>query len=235
MKISNFGLGLGLMSAIFLAHGSHQASAALITFNLEDQVATYVSNAQGTPRPGALTSLSLTQGGITMTITRQGGTAFDLVSNSGVQINKPASWGLISLDPFVNSAIGTGWIFNFSQPVHGFSLELGDYGADSDTATLTGYAGADGTGLALASASADFLLNGDIPASGGFPIPVTGTINADGILSVVLVGQSPLIDFENSVFLDNFVVDTPEPTSLILLATGLIGLRLMRRRAAQSI
>src|SRR5689334_21775448 len=119
-SLLTFGLLLG--SAF-----SPNAQADVLTFDLEKQTATFISPpAMG--RTGVLTSLTIPNSGVTLTITRDKGSPFDIVSNTGNQAGKPASWGINSLDPFIEPS--NCWIFNLSQPVTAFSLQLGDYGED---------------------------------------------------------------------------------------------------------
>jgi hypothetical protein len=217
-----FPLLLSLAGA-FSAH-----AATIITFDLESSTATF-SSPPSSSRPGALTSLLLTNSGVSLTITRQNGTAFDLVSNTGDQSGKPASWGNISLDPFFDPS-NSGWIFTFSQPVFGFSVQLGDYGQDADTATLTAYSGPSGTGTNLASSLDNY-------STQALPVFDTASVAANGTMSVTLNGTSDSPGFNNSVFLDNIVLTmpssvttVPEPRAATLLLGGFVTLLLFGRR-----
>src|SRR5262245_41568658 len=84
------------------------AQAQPVTFDFESSTATYLVPPGGA-RPGALTNLSITQSGLTMTITREGAGRFDVLGNPGNSFNRPASWGTNSLDPFFSTA-GTAMI-----------------------------------------------------------------------------------------------------------------------------
>ena len=50
---------------------------------------------------GAFTSLTLTQGGLTMTLTREANGRFDIFNNSNDPI--PGAWGARSLAPFTSA------------------------------------------------------------------------------------------------------------------------------------
>lgn len=213
------GLALGLAIA---------ASGATFTFDFESETATAL------PRTGALTSLAMSQGGFTLTITREGAAApgqFDVVANvssqAGNQSGKPAGWGLNSLDPFVNVG-ASAFILNFSHAVNSFSVQFGDYAQDSDDVlSLTGY---DQAGLGGSIVDSDSVAYG----TSAFPTFATGTVAGPGILSVRMIGGGS--DFPNSVFYDNMVVDVdmrnevPEPGTYAMLAGGLLGLAFLRRR-----
>lgn len=202
------------------------AKADVVTFDLENQIATFISP-PALGRPGALTSLTITNSGVTLSITREGGSPFDIVSNTGNQASKPAGWGVNSLDPFIEPT--TPWIFDLSQPASAFSLELGDYGEDADTWTLQAFSGANGTGSLLASATGNYGLQ-------LFPAIDVPSVSAAGILSLKLSGGSDFAGFADSVFLDNIQVtapsSVPEPSAFILLATALFATTMLRRRVS---
>jgi hypothetical protein len=217
-SLMTFGLLLG--SAV-----CPYAKAGIVTFDLENQTATFISP-PALGRPGALTSLAITSLGLTLSITREGGSPFDIVSNTVNQAGKPAGWGVNSLDPFIDPT--TPWIFNLSQPATAFSLELGDYGEDADTWTLQAFSGANGTGSLLASATGDYGFQ-------AFPAINVPSVSAAGILSLKLIGGSDFPGFADSVFLDNIQVAAPtavpEPSAFMLLASALLGTAMLGKRA----
>jgi hypothetical protein len=199
-------------------------------FDFENQAATYVPPG---PRPGALPQLVLTESGLTITITLAG--RFDIVANVEPGQTKPASWGLRSLDPFVDNTPPAGpFVVDFSLPVFGFTVDAGDYGQDADTITVQAFSGTGGTGTLVGSSSAG--LPGG-PAV--FDFRTLTVAGIDPIRSVVLIGgETPGF---NSMFFDNFRValtPVPEPASATLLALGSLfllgeGWRRQRRRAGR--
>jgi hypothetical protein len=183
-------------------------------FDFESQSGTEVPS-------GALTSLSMTDAGLTMVITRQGGTAFDIVENINSQSGKPASWGRMSLTPFINSN-GGAFILDFSTGIDFFTVEAGDYGADSDTISIEAWSGLGGTGTLIATAAPTY-------GAAAFPTIATGGGTIPGTaLSIVLKGGSP--GFEDSLFWDNIqaTAAVPEPASFAILGIG--ALALLRRK-----
>jgi hypothetical protein len=203
------------------------AEGATFTFDFESETATAF------PRTGALTSLSMSQGGFTLTITREGTLApgqFDIVANVGGQAGKPASWGLNSLDPFFQVTSPTAFILNFSHAVNSFRVEVGDYGADTDDRlSLAGYSLADLGGVLVDSDSVFY-------GSTAFPGIVSGTLSGNGIRSVRMIGGGSGTLAPHSMFYDNLQVDVdirneiPEPATCAMLGGGLLGFTFLRRR-----
>jgi hypothetical protein len=169
---------------------------------------------------GGLTSLSLVDSGLTMSITRQAGSPFD-VYDTTVFNGPPASWGTRALDGFAGCS-SSQFIANFSAPITGFSLEFGDYGADSDLFTLSAYAGLNGTGPLLGTTTVNYAYN---------YFPTVGTASLTGLAgaqSVLFIGGSP--PCPNSLFYDNIIVSVPEPSPVTLVGLGLAGLLVARLR-----
>lgn len=172
---------------------------------------------------GALTSLTSSDGGLTITITRPG-SSFDV--NTGATLGLPdfgaPTFGTNSLSPFVNGddANPAPFVVDFSSAVDSFSLEFGDYGADTDDlVTLSLFAGAGGTGALLGTAT---FLYGDsaFPVIGSLALAGTGPA-----LSAVFAGGGA--DFPNSLYYDNFVATgafsgaIPEPATWAMLIGGI--------------
>jgi PEP-CTERM motif len=220
MKLTGSLMTFGLLLGSIVCPYAH---AETVKFDFENQTATFISP-PALGRPGALTSLTLTNSGWTLTVLRQGRIPFDIVSNTGNQAGKPAGWAIKSLDPFIEPTAP--WIFNLSLPATAFSLELGDYGEDVDTWTLQAFSGANGTGSLLASATGNYGLQ-------AFPTINIPSVNSAAILSLMLIGGSDAAGFPDSVFLDNIQVTAPslvpEPSTFLLLATVLFGTMLRKR------
>jgi PEP-CTERM motif len=212
MMIRNgFALALAIASVSACLAGT-RVNAGMVVYDFENQAAT--SNGGSTGHPGSLTSLSLTTSGLTMTLTRQGGTTFDVVDTTTGFVapqNFPASFGNRSLDPFSSETSSSAFVANFFSAVSSFSLQYGDFGGDSDVGTIQAFSGLNGTGTMLASAT-------DTYGAASLPSVIdTFGVTATGIESVVFIAGST--GFPNSVYYDNITVtpaSVPEPTSLLL-------------------
>lgn len=204
-----------LMSALTVAAFT-SANAQL--FDFEGEVATGSS-------AGGYTTLSMVSGAQTLTFTRAGGTAFDVVENTGSQTGKPASWGMNSLSPFFNVS-GGAFICDFAVGINSFSVDVGDYvPSDDDEVTLSAYSGAGGTGTFLGSITDS--IPGDSPTFDFRAISMSFG-GSPAAMSIVMSGGSA--NFPQSLFWDNISVSTvPEPTTFAVLGLGALALRRKRK------
>ena len=210
---------IGALTLMILG-GGLLSKAVAASYNFESQ-----------PTSSGLTSLSLTNSGLTMTLTRGRGVTFgifDLSSFAG-----PPSFGSRSLDPFSSGdfAAGNEFIADFSSAISSFSIDFGDYDADPDTFELIAWSGAGGTGLVIDSVSIPWAATNTFPGDVG-----TGTVSGAGIMSVTWTSHSA---FENSLYYDNISASGPagvpdSGTTVILLGLGILSLLLLRRTAHSS-
>ena len=113
--------------------------------------------------------------------------------------------------------------FSFATPVSAFGFILG--GSDSGPGTLSAY---DGIGNLLASFNTAF--NGPYQSYEG--IAAAGISYADWAPYAYPTGNN------DTVLIDDFsyqeAVPAPEPASMVLIATGLLGVAAMRRRVSRT-
>lgn len=133
--------------------------------------------------------------------------------------SNPLATGQALIDwnwPSGSNTVGTEILFSTS--VLSFSLEAGDFGGDDDSPlTITAY---DIGGNLVASDSASWSSN---------PPFSLLSVSAPGIRRVVFQSGGT---FANSIFIDNLTFAIPEPSTALLLMTGLLGLAVRQRRRA---
>lgn len=188
---------LRVASAVLLLFGSvlmaKQSVAQIATFNFESL---------DTTSGGALDSLTMTSGTVTMTITRGSGAHFDIFDLS--PYSGPPSWGARTLDPFQEGNFNPGrqFIADFANPICVFQIEFGDYDGDDDTFVLNAWSGPGGTGTLLDTYSSFYSINKTLPDDVG-----RGTVSG-GTASIKSVTWDSTGDYYNSLYYDNIVVKT---------------------------
>jgi hypothetical protein len=166
--------------------GNARAGIETFIFDFENQPAT---------AGGALTSLSLTKKGLSITIDRAGQT-FDVADLAGLKNSAPFGARSLAPTPMQNNLFNV----NFSRPVSRFSADFVDSTGESpDALALTAFSGQSGTGKNIGTVFATLPLNPD--ASLAFK---TLQISGSGIQSVEFIGGT--VHAPNSVFYDNFRV-----------------------------
>jgi len=151
---------------------------------------------------GALASLTLTSGTVTMTIIRNNGVHFDI--NDLLPSDGPPSWGMRSLDP--NQVGGYDpdlqFIADFASPICYFSIEFGDYDGDEDTLVLNAWSGPGGTGTLLDSVNVVWPEHYTFPDQIGRGA-VSGKTGSIRSVTFVSTGR-----YNNTVYYDNITVKT---------------------------
>lgn len=209
---------LCLASAAFSANGE-------VIFDFEDQAETGLGS-------GALTSLTMSSGDLSVTITRPGSpNQFDIYNPNDIgNPSFPDTWGSRSLSPWFSND-DTAFVATFDRGVQSISIDMGDFGQDPDELLLQAFTGVDGTGTMISFA--EFTL----PEGGTDFTQATlsvSSLSAD-IRSIRFIGGTESYDtsigtfsIPNSVYYDNLTVVVPSPSSIAAMAVG--GLCLRRRR-----
>ncbi len=203
-------------SLIFMISGSAWASS--IKFDFESETATFTPPPG--PSPGALASLTMTENGLTATLSRTtAATEFDIINTSGFPGSFPATWGLQHLDPFSASPAGDSFLADFSIPLNTLSIEFGDFAGDDDSLVeLSAFSGLGGTGTLLDTNTSMWLISDSLPS-----LFKTLTVSSSTPFSSVLFTSGG--DFPNSLYWDNMEVEPiPEPATIALFGMGMVGL-----------
>ena len=176
---------------------------------------------------GTYSSLTMTDSGLSVTITRTSGSNFDVATTFAGQ---PASWGARDMHNFNHGfPAGDEYNANFSAGVSAVTIDFGDFGpSDDDTPViLRAYSGANGTGVLLGTDTETWL------GSDSFPnFKTLSVASASAIGSIRFFGSGP---FWNSLFWDNITAtpaQVPEPATVALLGMAAAGLAGWRKRRA---
>lgn len=200
---------------------------AEVVFDFEDQPQTGFSD-------GALTSLTLTSGGLTVTITRPGSpNQFDIYDPNDIgNPTFPASWGARSISPWFSND-DTAFVATFDRPVQSVSIDMGDFGQDADDLLLEAFGDVDGGGALIDIA--EFTLPGGADVTDFTQATLTVTALSPQIRSIRFIGGTESFDtpfgtfsIPNSVYYDNLSVVVPAPGVAIIVAAG--GALTSRRR-----
>jgi hypothetical protein len=213
-------------AAFVVTAGAFSATSHAALFNFESEASS--------PKTGSLASLMMIDGGLTVTISRTSGSAFDVVNDDddfGLPDAFPAAtWGNQALSPFWAPTLPDMFNANFSMPATFVSIEAGDFGEDIDDIVLQAFSGPNGTG-ALIDSDTVVGYAGNMNLLGPGDDPVLLSVSGAGIQSIRFVGGS-LPTFTNSVYFDNLSVTIPAPGALALLALAALAPR--RRRSQQA-
>lgn len=189
-----FGALMALLVVCFAP--AAMAAPAPIVFDLENQVPTPTATEEG-----RLSFLSLSHNDLSLEITRPG-SVFDVIpNNTSNYYTKPAAWGAVSLSTFFDPYNSAPLNINFSIPVSGFSILMGDFAQDTDALELEAFSLPDGQGESLGRTTRTLTNKKDDHF--GFE---ELAVHANGIRSVRILAGSAVA--AHSMFYDRLTVET---------------------------
>ena len=173
----------GIWVLVAACAGTARAGITTAAYNFEDQPVT----------AGNLTSLTLNNNGLSLTINRAG-QPFDVTTLSA--FGGTSAFGARTMAPTPPGM--NAFTFNFSQPVSGFSANLGDFASGvTDQLAMIAFSGPNGTGAKLGTSNANMAMS-----NASTMTFQSLAINGNEIKSVQVTGGAA--SGENSVFYDNF-------------------------------
>ncbi|MCB8933327.1 MAG: PEP-CTERM sorting domain-containing protein [Fimbriimonadaceae bacterium] len=209
----------GLLVSLVVA--SFAGAHAYSLFDFESEAAT---SDIGSGSPGALTSVTMTDNGLTLELYREGGATFDIWDATSTEGFFPLTWETRVLDPFANLTTDDWFIGNFSSAVKQVEVEMTDFGSDEDELVMEVYSGLDATGTLIATKTLSW---GGNSSPSYMALGWSSVFESGAARSIRFRGGVP--DFPNSMYYDNIAATpVPEPASFAALLLG--GAALLRRR-----
>jgi hypothetical protein len=220
------------MSSIMVC--SALASAGPVVFDFENQAST--DPGAGGEQAEALTTLALQQGGLGLTISRQGESPFDIVDRANIGNGSflPLEYGQRSLSGFADIQSSSSFLFVFDQVVSSFSVSFGNNGdtEQDPPVILQAFSDASFSSSQLVAQSEGVLptKNEAVTDITEMTLTVTGEFQAVLFFGITLSSTCPsdCPPNYNNFYFDNIVVSAvPAPGMIgcLVIAGGLVSHR----------